>query len=76
MSDIPALTGKKIIKALEKAGFVVIRIKRSHHFLSHPDSRKTVVPIHSGETIGKGLFAQILKDCDLTLDEFLKLLKL
>jgi predicted RNA binding protein YcfA (HicA-like mRNA interferase family) len=74
MSNIPALTGKQIIKALQKADFVVLRIKGSHHFLSHPDGRKTVVPIHSGETIGKGLFAQILRDCDLTIDEFLSLL--
>jgi predicted RNA binding protein YcfA (HicA-like mRNA interferase family) len=74
MSKIPALTGKKIIKALEKADFVVLRIKGSHHFLSHSDGRKTVIPVHSGETIGKGLFAQILRDCDLTIDDFLKLL--
>ncbi len=74
MSKIPALTGKQIIKALKKANFVVLRIKGSHHFLSHSDGRKTVVPIHSGETIGKGLFAQILRDCDLTMDEFLQLL--
>jgi predicted RNA binding protein YcfA (HicA-like mRNA interferase family) len=74
MSKIPALTGKQIIKALKKAGFVVLRVKGSHHFLSHIDGRKTVVPVHSGETIGKGLFAQILRDCDLSLEEFLGLL--
>lgn len=74
MSNIPALTGKQMIKALKKADFDVIRIKGSHHFLSHSDGRKTVVPVHSGETIGKGLFAQILRDCDLTIDEFLKFL--
>ncbi len=74
MSNIPAITGKKILTALQKANFLVIRIKGSHHFLSHPDGRKTVVPVHSGETIGKGLFAQILRDCDLTINEFLELL--
>lgn len=73
MSNIPALSGKKMIKALKKANFSVIRIKGSHHFLAHPDGRRTVVPVHSNETIGKGLFAQILRDCDLTIDEFLAL---
>jgi predicted RNA binding protein YcfA (HicA-like mRNA interferase family) len=63
-----------MVSALKKADFVVIRIKGSHHFLSHPEGRKTVVPVHSGETISKGLFAQILRDCDLTINEFLKLL--
>jgi predicted RNA binding protein YcfA (HicA-like mRNA interferase family) len=74
MSNIPALTGKQMIKALKKANFEVIRIKGSHHFLSHSNGRKTVVPVHSGETIGKGLFAQILRDCDLTIDQFLQFL--
>ncbi len=47
----------------------MIRIKGSHHFLRHPDDWCTVVPVHSGETIGKGLLSQILKDCDITKDE-------
>ena len=63
-----------MIKALKKANFQVIRIRGSDHFLSHEDGRKTVVPVHSGETIGKGLFAKILRDCDLTINDFLRLL--
>lgn len=74
MSNIPAISGKEMIKAFKKANFAVIRIKGSHHFLSHADGRKTVIPVHRNETIGKGLFAQILRDCDLTLKEFLELL--
>ncbi|MEI7901811.1 MAG: type II toxin-antitoxin system HicA family toxin, partial [bacterium] len=35
-------------------------------FLRHPDGRCTVVPVHRGETIGRGLMAQILRDCELT----------
>ena len=33
MSNIPAVTGKKMISALKKAGFTFARIKGSHHFL-------------------------------------------
>ena len=50
MSKTPRRSAKEIIAALGKAGFVVSRIKGSHHFLKHPDGRKTVVPVHSGET--------------------------
>jgi predicted RNA binding protein YcfA (HicA-like mRNA interferase family) len=64
------LTGKEIIRALAAAGFVVIRIKGSHHFLQHPDGRVTVVPTHSGEIIGPGLLIKILRDCDLTTEQF------
>ncbi len=74
MSQLPSLTGKEVIKALKKVGFEVARVKGSHHILSHPDGRKTVVPVHSGETLGRGLFSQILRDCKLTRDEFGKLL--
>jgi len=34
--------------------------------------RMTVIPVHAKETIGVGLFQKILKDCELTIDEFLK----
>jgi len=74
MNKLPNLTGKAILKALKKAGFNEIRMKGSHHFLKHDDGRCTVVPAHGRETIGKGLFSQILKDCELTREEFQKLL--
>jgi predicted RNA binding protein YcfA (HicA-like mRNA interferase family) len=63
---LPAFSGTGLIKALRKLGFEVIRIKGSHHFLRHPDGRCTVVPVHRGETIGRGLLAQILRDCEIS----------
>jgi predicted RNA binding protein YcfA (HicA-like mRNA interferase family) len=69
MSTFPALNGIQLIKALRRLGFEIIRIKGSHHFLRHPDGRCTVVPVHRGESIGRGLLAQILRDCELTREE-------
>jgi predicted RNA binding protein YcfA (HicA-like mRNA interferase family) len=66
MSGFPAVSGMGLIKALRKLGFEVIRTKGSHHFLRHSDGRCTVVPVHRGETIGRGLLAQILRDCEIT----------
>lgn len=74
MSAYCSLTGKTLITALQRAGFLVQRVKGSHHFLRHPDGRTTVVPVHSGETIGPGLLAKVLRDVDLNrkqLDELL-----
>ena len=59
---------------LRRAGFEVSRVKGSHHFLRHPDGRCTVVPVHAGETIGPGLLVAILRDCELSRDEFRSLL--
>ena len=74
MSRLPRLQGREIIAALRKTGFQVVRVKGSHHFLQHGDGRRTVVPVHAGETIGPGLFAKILHDCELTQEEFLTFL--
>ena len=70
MSSVPSVDGRKLIKILKKFGFDVIRVKGSHHFLRHPDGRSTVVAVHSKESIGVGLFHKILKDCDISVDEF------
>ena len=71
MSNLPSFDGRKLIKMLEKFEFEVLRTKGSHHFLKHPDGRSTVVPVHGKETIGIGLFHKILKDCEITVEEFL-----
>ena len=69
MSTFPVFSGSRLIKALRRLGFEVIRVKGSHHFLRHPDGRCTVVPVHRGETIGCGLLGPILRDCELSRDE-------
>lgn len=74
MSKLLSLTGCEVISALGRDGFEVIRVPGSHHFLLHSDGRRIVVPLHSGETIGPGLLAQILRDCQLTKEEFRDLL--
>ena len=71
MSNLPSLNGRKLIKTLGKFDFEVIRIKESHHFLKHLDGRATVVPVHGKENIGIGLFYKILKDCEISIDDFL-----
>jgi predicted RNA binding protein YcfA (HicA-like mRNA interferase family) len=60
MSRIPRVTGPDLIATLGKPGFSVLRIRGSHHFRRHEDGRSTVVPAHSGETIGPGLLHKIL----------------
>ncbi len=75
MAKLARLTGQQIIAALKRAGFEVLRVKGSHHFLSHPDGRRTVVPVHRGEIIGPGLMLKILRDCELDRDEFMKFAK-
>ena len=72
MTRFPALEGKEVVAELKEHGFVEERKRGSHLFMKHADGRATVVPLHSGETIGPGLFAKILRDVDLSREEFLK----
>jgi predicted RNA binding protein YcfA (HicA-like mRNA interferase family) len=74
MSRLRRLRGKQVLAALRQAGFEVVRIRGSHHFLRHPDGRSTVVPVHSTEHIGPGLMSKILADCEMTRAEFARLL--
>jgi predicted RNA binding protein YcfA (HicA-like mRNA interferase family) len=69
MSKLPAVTGRELVTALGKIGFQVVRVRSSHHFLRHSDGRTTIVPVHARETIGPGLMAKILRDCQITRDQ-------
>jgi predicted RNA binding protein YcfA (HicA-like mRNA interferase family) len=69
VSQRPSLTGKQLLDALHRLGFKTVRIKGSHHFVRHPDGRRSVVPVHSGETIGPGLLRAILRQTELTRDQ-------
>ena len=75
MPKLPSVSGERVIRALKRAGFVELRQKGSHVSLEKrtPDIvLKTVVPMHS--ELAKGTLSDILKQCGLTLDEFLQLL--
>ena len=71
---LPALRGTDVVRALAKAGFVVIRRRGSHQVLRHQDRRTTVVPVHRGETLGPGMLSKILNDVQMTREEFQSLL--
>jgi predicted RNA binding protein YcfA (HicA-like mRNA interferase family) len=65
---------KKVIKALSKIGFKIVRKHGSHVVLKHSDGRLTVVPVHAGEEIGIGLLNKIIKDTRLSKEEITELL--
>ena len=72
MSNLPGFDGRKLIKIIKKFGFEAVRVKGSHHLLKHSDGRATVIPVHGKESIGIGLFHKILKDCEISVEDFLE----
>ncbi len=74
-TSVPRISGRAAIKAFEKAGFVVDRIKGSHHILKKTGHvNRLSVPVHRNKTLGVGLLSSLIKAAGMTCDEFAKLL--
>lgn len=72
---IPQIKPQKLIKILEKFGFVVRRQTGSHIILRHPVRRNfTVVPMHA-RNIKRALLFGILKQAEISHKDFLKMLQ-
>ncbi|PIN91397.1 hypothetical protein COU57_00830 [Candidatus Pacearchaeota archaeon CG10_big_fil_rev_8_21_14_0_10_32_14] len=70
MPKLVTISGKKFCKILEKLGFEKIFGKGSHVRYKHPDGRRTVVPVHGNEDLGKGLLLEILKQINLSKEGY------
>lgn len=70
MPKLSPIRGRELVNILRKLGFLDIRQKGSHLRLEHPDGRKTSVPLHSGEKVGKGLLRKILHDVNISPEYF------
>ena len=68
---LPSLRARDIIKVLNKLGFVELRQTGAHKFFKHPDGRVTVIPVHPGNDLGRGLLRQILREIEMQPEEFL-----
>jgi predicted RNA binding protein YcfA (HicA-like mRNA interferase family) len=72
--SLPSVTGREVLKALIGVGFVHVSTKGSHAKVAHPDGRVAVVPMHGGRDIPRGTLGSILRQAELTVAEFRKLL--
>ena len=72
---LPTVHPRTMCRVLESLGFELVRQKGSHLFYRHPDGRATVVPYHAGEDLGRGLVRSILRDIELSKEDFFDLLK-
>lgn len=60
------MTGKEIIRILEKNGWSLLRISGSHHRMGKGQSR-TTVPVHGNKDISIGLLKAIQKQTGVKL---------
>ena len=70
MPKIPVLTPSEIIKILIKNGFIIDRIKGSHHILVNENTKvRVVVPMHKKD-LPKGTIHEIIKQSGLKIEDF------
>lgn len=71
---LPALKSREVIRALMRVGFEEARQTGSHLILVNKIAKKIIpVPIHNKD-IKRGLLLNIIKQADLTIEEFTNLL--
>jgi predicted RNA binding protein YcfA (HicA-like mRNA interferase family) len=70
---LPLLLGREICKSLEKLGYVKVRQRGSHIRLKCQGRRSVTVPNY--KEVSQGLLRKILRDAEITIEEFLKLLE-
>lgn len=74
MSKLPVVSAKELERILLKLGFIISRQKGSHRFYKHSDGRYTTIPHHPGEDISRPLIRAILREIELDVDEYIRLL--
>lgn len=72
MSRLPRITGREALRALERAGFNLVRIRGSHHYMEHSTdpTRRATVPIHGNRVINRPVMRSILRTSGLSVGEF------
>ena len=71
MERLPILSGRKIIKGLQKIGYRETRQKGSHIRLSYLNKKPITVPDY--RAVSRNLLRKILRDAEISVEGFLKL---
>jgi predicted RNA binding protein YcfA (HicA-like mRNA interferase family) len=70
---LPLLSGKQVLAALERLGFVVVHWRGSHVKMIHSDGRKIVFPYH--DEVDRYTLKGALRDADIEAQDFLRHVK-
>ena len=74
MPGLPRVSGRRVLRALLRAGFHESHVRGSHHYLRRPGSGLVTIPVHGNRDLPLGTLQSILRQAALSEDEFLVLL--
>jgi len=73
---LPVVSGRDAVKVFEKLGYVMVRQTGSHIRMKYESSNvKKPLTIPNHKVIGKGLLRKLLRDAEITIEEFNRVLK-
>ena len=76
MPKLPLVKDRELIRVLKKLGFFEHPERGTSHLVfSHKDSRRTTVSRHPGKDIPRGTLRAVLRDINISIKEFITLLK-
>lgn len=75
MTKLVPISGTRMCRLVGKLGFERVHQVGSHVRYVHPDGRKKVIPVHGGEELGKGLLLEILRQIEMTREDYDRLRK-
>ncbi|MBI3195441.1 MAG: type II toxin-antitoxin system HicA family toxin [Ignavibacteriae bacterium] len=74
MGKLPVISGWEAIRVFEKAGWLIDRRARSRHIVMKKSGMITTLSIPEHKTLDRGLLRALIRDAQLSVDEFIKLL--
>ena len=76
MLRLPVMSPREFLKHLRDFGCSVVSVSGSHHKLYNPETgMRTTLAIHSGKDVTKAVFAGILVQLGIDVNEFLEFIK-
>jgi predicted RNA binding protein YcfA (HicA-like mRNA interferase family) len=71
--NLPVLSGRQVLGALQRLGFVELHRHRSHVKMEHPNGTKIVFPFH--DEVDRYTLKGALRDANVDIEEFLRQVK-
>jgi predicted RNA binding protein YcfA (HicA-like mRNA interferase family) len=75
MTKLPVVPYSRLRDVAEAAGFELVRRKGSHNIFRRADGKTAIIPDHGSNVIVRSLLREILRELELTPDEYQSLLR-
>lgn len=75
MPKLPVIKARELIRVLQNLGFFKYHQVGSHAQFKHSNGKRITVPIHSGKDLKRKILRGIIEDLEITVEEFILLIK-